>query len=398
MNDLSLTVNGRPIDTQVETRTNLADLVRDKLNLTGTHIGCEHGVCGACTMIVDGVPVRSCITFAVSCGRASVTTIEGLDDDEIAAELREAFNREHALQCGYCTPGMLVSARDLVLRLPTADEAQIRIGMSGNLCRCTGYVGIVRAVRSVIQSRRARDIAPTPRAGRTVLGPVGSDHQPGVGKSDRQPKRVEVSEVTAKADIPDFTPSAVFEQHFEVPHPPERVFEFFGDVAAVAGCLPGAVLGGNTTPECVDGAFKVKIGPITASFSGSARIERDPITRSGRIVGAGADQRSRSSTQGEIRYHVSPITDGDASRVELTIGYSLRGMLAQVGRPRLVKDLAGRLIAEFANNLDRRLSGAPASSGQEASSNLNAFSLVFGLVSSQASRLLRRLTGRGEKA
>ena len=146
MTTIELTVNKRQVQHAIEPRTSLADMMRDTLDLTGTHLGCEHGVCGACTILVDGVPARSCITFATACDGADITTIEGLDGDEIATELRAAFMREHALQCGYCTPGMLVSARDLVMRLPDADEQAIRIGMSGNLCRCTGYVGIVRAV------------------------------------------------------------------------------------------------------------------------------------------------------------------------------------------------------------------------------------------------------------
>ncbi len=133
MTPLALTVNDRAVDAVIEPRTNLADFVRDKLDLTGTHLGCEHGVCGACTLLLDDVPARSCITFAVTCGGARVTTIEGLDKDEVATELRAAFTREHALQCGYCTPGMLASARDLVLRLPDADEQRIRVGLSGNL-------------------------------------------------------------------------------------------------------------------------------------------------------------------------------------------------------------------------------------------------------------------------
>ena len=165
MSMIALTVNQRPVQVLAEPRTNLADFVRDKLDLTGTHLGCEHGVCGACTVLLDGVPARSCITYAVACEGAEVTTIEGLDEDNITTELRAAFTREHALQCGYCTPGMLVSARDLVLRLPQADERLIRVGLSGNLCRCTGYVGIVRAVQSVIEARRARDIAPMPDGG-----------------------------------------------------------------------------------------------------------------------------------------------------------------------------------------------------------------------------------------
>ena len=127
-------------------------------------------------LLVDGMPARSCITFAAACDGAQVTTIEGLDNDEIATELRAAFSREHALQCGYCTPGMLISARDLVLRLEPSDDRAIRVGMSGNLCRCTGYVGIVCAIRSVIEARRSRGIGPIPGAGRAILGPVGSGH------------------------------------------------------------------------------------------------------------------------------------------------------------------------------------------------------------------------------
>src|SRR4029078_3594957 len=143
----------------VETRAHLADFVREEENLTGTHLGCEHGVCGACTILVDGVPVRSCITYALARSGASVITIEGLDEDEIGTDLRAAFSREHALQCGYCTPGMLMSARDVVLRLVPASETGLRIAMSGNLCLCNGYVGIIRAVQSVIAERRGRGIA-----------------------------------------------------------------------------------------------------------------------------------------------------------------------------------------------------------------------------------------------
>src|SRR5881628_459681 len=174
MSEIALTVNGKEVTGSIEPRTHLADFIREKLNLTGTHLGCEHGVCGACTVLIDGIPARSCITYALACEGADVTTIEGLDDDEVTVELRAAFTREHALQCGYCTPGMLVSARDLVLRLPDADERRIRVGLSGNLCRCTGYVGIVRAVQSVIEARRASSIAPQAGGGRTSLGPAGS--------------------------------------------------------------------------------------------------------------------------------------------------------------------------------------------------------------------------------
>src|SRR5438045_6098698 len=150
---IELTVNGQTVRAEVEPRLQLADFLRDHLLLTGTHLGCEHGVCGACTVEIDGAPARSCIAYAAACNGADVRTIEGYDDDEVMAGLREAFAAEHALQCGYCTPGMLVTARDIVLRLPNADEARIRKELSGNLCRCTGYMGIVRAIQRVLASR-----------------------------------------------------------------------------------------------------------------------------------------------------------------------------------------------------------------------------------------------------
>jgi carbon-monoxide dehydrogenase small subunit len=396
MSLIALTVNQRAVQVSAEPRTNLADFVRDKLDLTGTHLGCEHGVCGACTVLLDGVPARSCITYAVACEGAEITTIEGLDEDEVTVELRAAFTREHALQCGYCTPGMLVSARDLVVRLPQADERLIRVGLSGNLCRCTGYVGIVRAVQSVIEARRARDIAPEPGGGRKILGPVGSGRRP-CGSADRAERARPVASEQAKSEaagkvdlIPDFVPATVLTQQFDVGHPAARVFAMFGDIAAVTACLPGASLTARPKPERVEGAIRVRIGPIAATFSGTARVERSPNDMSGRIVGIGNDRRSRSSTQGEIRYRLVPIEHGAATRVDLSIGYTLTGMLAQVGRPGLVRDLAARLIAEFAGNLDRRLAGT--SSGDTVAAELSGISLVIGLLRARVARWLGRFS------
>jgi carbon-monoxide dehydrogenase small subunit len=397
MSMIALTVNQRAVQVSAEPRTNLADFVREKLDLTGTHLGCEHGVCGACTVLLDGVPARSCITYAVACEGAEVTTIEGLDEDGVTTELRAAFTREHALQCGYCTPGMLVSARDLVLRLPQADERSIRIGLSGNLCRCTGYVGIVRAVQSVIEARRARDIAPMPDGGRKILGPVGS----GRSGSDRTERMRSVGsepmspEAAGSApSIPDFIPATVLEQQFSVAHAPEQVFAMFDDIAAVAACLPGASLTAPPKPERVEGAIRVRIGPIAATFQGAARVERNPADMSGRIVGIGNDRRSRSSTQGEIHYRLVSIEQG--TRVDLSIGYTLTGMLAQVGRPGLVRDLAARLIAEFAGNLDRRLSGT--SQGEATAVELNGMALVFGLLRARVARWVGRFSSRDDGA
>jgi carbon-monoxide dehydrogenase small subunit len=143
---LRCTVNGRTIDAEVEPRLTLADFLRHELGLTGTHVGCEHGVCGACTVMVDGSAVRSCLILAVQADGAAVQTVEGLAQGETLGPLQAAFRKHHALQCGFCTPGMLMTAHALLSEEPDVDAPRIREVLSGNLCRCTGYLGIVDAV------------------------------------------------------------------------------------------------------------------------------------------------------------------------------------------------------------------------------------------------------------
>lgn len=139
-------LNGIAVSVDVEPRTTLSDCLRHALQRTGTHVGCEHGVCGACTVIVDGDAVRSCLTLAVQADACSVTTVEGLSPPEGLSPLQASFRRNHALQCGFCTPGMLTTAHALLMQEPNADRDRIRDVLSGNLCRCTGYINIVEAV------------------------------------------------------------------------------------------------------------------------------------------------------------------------------------------------------------------------------------------------------------
>jgi carbon-monoxide dehydrogenase small subunit len=139
-------LNGRAVEADVPARTTLADCIRHELGQTGTHVGCEHGVCGACTVIVNGAAVRSCLMLAVQAQGARVTTVEGLSSDEELSPLQAAFRKHHALQCGFCTPGMLTTAHALLTEEPNADKERIREVLSGNLCRCTGYIPIVEAV------------------------------------------------------------------------------------------------------------------------------------------------------------------------------------------------------------------------------------------------------------
>ena len=151
--EITLTVNGFAVSERVEARRHLADFLREDLGLTGTHIGCEHGVCGACTVLVDGEITRSCLTLAVQCEGKSVTTIEGISDSGAVADLQEAFRARNALQCGYCTPGMVITASVLLDAEEMPDREEIRDHISGNYCRCTAYHAIVDAVETTLKAR-----------------------------------------------------------------------------------------------------------------------------------------------------------------------------------------------------------------------------------------------------
>ncbi|MEG6508868.1 2Fe-2S iron-sulfur cluster-binding protein [Methyloligella sp. 2.7D] len=404
MTQVTLTVNGKPLSAEVEPRTHLADLLRETHNLTGTHIGCEHGVCGACTILIDGVPARSCITFAVACEQAEITTIEGLDEDEIGAELREAFQKEHGLQCGYCTPGMIVAARDLVLRLQAPSEKEIRTAMSGNLCRCTGYVGIIRAIQDVIAERRARGIDAIPDGGRKALGPAGSGHA--AAAESAAPRKETAAAATSKTVAaealevdPDWKPQTSFRQSFTVSHSPAEVWAFFGRIADVIACLPGASLTSESEDGQVTGEMRVKAGPIAAAFQGVAQVTRDEASRSGRVIGTGKDTRSKSATRGAMEYRVKPAPDGGTD-VEVDVGFTLTGMLAQFGRSGLVNDVANRLTSAFVQNLEARLDYAARGGEGEApepavAAELNAGALLWSVIAGRLKRLFAKLFGRG---
>jgi carbon-monoxide dehydrogenase small subunit len=150
-------LNGEPVSVEAEPRMHLADCLREELGLTGTHLGCEHGTCGACTVIVDGAAVRACLMLAVQAEGTSIVTVEGVSSEEALSPLQTAFRKHHALQCGFCTPGMLMTAHALLTEEPDADADRIRSALSGNLCRCTGYIPIVEAVLEARAAYRKAD-------------------------------------------------------------------------------------------------------------------------------------------------------------------------------------------------------------------------------------------------
>jgi carbon-monoxide dehydrogenase small subunit len=327
---VALTVNGTPVTTTVEPRTHLADFLRETLNLTGTHLGCEQGVCGACTVLVDGVPQRGCLAFAADCDGSAVTTIEGFDTDATMGALREAFAAHHALQCGYCTPGMLITARDIV-----------REELAGNLCRCTGYVGIVEAVRAVAAGRAPTGAASAPLAPAPALAAPVAEAAPTTGP-------------TPAAAAPSGPGVA---QRFLLAAPPEDVWRALADLRAVVTCLPGAQIT-SLEGERIEGRLEVALGPIRAGFAGVGHVTLDEAAREGRLVGGGRDRGTGSAAEGEVMWRVQP--EGTGSAVDLHVTWRVAGPLAQFTRGALVQDLVRRITAQFAANLEARLTGAAA--------------------------------------
>jgi carbon-monoxide dehydrogenase small subunit len=378
MPKIAIELNGQPFAREVSARTHLADLIREEGRLTGTHLGCEHGVCGACTVLLDGKPVRSCITFAAACDGAKITTVEGYDEDPVMALLRAAFSRHHALQCGYCTPGMLATARDIVLRWPEADEARIRLELSGNLCRCTGYMGIVAAIRDVLAQTQG-DAHPAIAALRaSVAAPATAA---GAAAPGFTPFEARDTGTAAPAASPVGDTAAAggtrIQGAFSVPFPPEAVWRFMADLPAVAACLPGAELSEHSTDR-VKGRVAIQFGPMSASFAGAARLERFDAERRAVLKGSGQDSLSQSRASGDVAYRLLAAPDG-GTRVEVDLLYSLQGPLAQFSRSGLVRDFVGRLIQEFGKNVAQRMD--PARAGEAATpAKLNAFSLGLSVL------------------
>jgi len=278
--------------------------------------------------------------------------------------LRAAFSARHALQCGYCTPGMLASARDIVLRLPTADERQVRAELSGNLCRCTGYQGIVDAVVSVLEDLQAQPDAQVEalreaaaRASQIefpVAGAVGSPaaaqfqefsradqvvdrelHQAGVGV--KAPPQAPGAAFARSAE-----PGAVIRDQFELPCPSDQVWALMSDPARVAACLPGAFLTGQEGDR-VMGGVALRFGPMQAKFEGDAVLALDPLNRRARLQGRGRDRMTQSRAEGDIAWEVIALGD-QTTRVVIEMRYSLQGPFAQFSRGGLVQEFVRRIV------------------------------------------------------
>lgn len=387
MRDITITVNGQSISARVEPRTSLGDFLRAHLRLTGTHFGCEHGVCGACTVLINGAPARSCIAFVVALDGADIRTVEGFEDDAVMTAVRTAFHEEHALQCGFCTSGMLVTARDIAVRFAEADEQRIRRELAGNLCRCTGYVGIVNAVQRVL-----REIPPEARLGKTRASP-----QP--APTTRGPYVVFTAAATPTSRSTPSVTTAAAEQSskkgwseladiFVVDRPRNEAWQLFADVPRMAACMPGMRLA-QSDGRNFNGEMNVSFGPIRASFSIGGANERDDSKYGGLLEGSGSDPKTGSRVKGQVIYRLLDVEGGMQTRVEVAVQWQLQGPLAQFGRSGLVKDFASRLISDFARNLADELSGRRRPTE---SADLRAGTLIWSVLTSRLRRLVRWFT------
>ncbi|GAA4787469.1 2Fe-2S iron-sulfur cluster-binding protein [Actinomycetospora chlora] len=342
--DVAMTVNGRDVTVGVPPRATLSDVLRDRLGLTGTHVGCEHGVCGMCTVLLDGEAVRACLLFAVQCEGVSLTTVEGLGSADAQHPLQQAFAHHHALQCGFCTPGMLMSSYDL-LAGGTYTEETLPEDMSGVLCRCTGYRGILAAVADV--ARTHPDGVPPP-AGAVPPALVGRSGSAGAATptSDDRTSTRSIEEVT----VPSGPPTVTVEVRSELASPVDDVWAVLADVDRLVACLPGAEKTADLGDDRYRGRAVVALGPVSLRFDGLAHVvERDPAEHRLRLLAQGTD-RGGSSTQAVIRLAADPGPDG-GTVLWADADVHLSGRIAQFGRA-LAGDVSRRLFEQFAAAVD----------------------------------------------
>ncbi len=376
---IALRVNGREVAGLVEPRTHLADFLREELLFTGTHLGCEQGVCGACTIMLDGKPARSCITLAAACDQADIQTIEGFEDDPLMARLRQAFSQHHGLQCGFCTPGMLATGYDIVRRLPDADVPRIRKELSGNLCRCTGYQGAVAAIADVLaHNPPTASLQPKPRTPPRVMASRDAASMPVAAK------------VRAGADltVPDeITNGVTLNRCIAIQAEEDQVWRVLQDIPAVVSCIPGAQMEAPVGDDAIRGLVAVTIGPMRANFDGVASVHLNDVARSGRVIGRGKDRLSRSMLEGALDFKLDR-TESGALQLMLDIVYKLQGPLAQFGRPEIVEEIADRLLAETASALVAKANGTEALYASRKA--LGGFSLILTAIKGLLKKFLRR--------
>ncbi|GAA5164583.1 2Fe-2S iron-sulfur cluster-binding protein [Pseudonocardia eucalypti] len=384
--DVPLTVNGRPTTLTVSPRMHLADALRRRPGLTGTHLGCEHGVCGMCTVLVDGEAARACLLLAVQCEGADVVTVEGLGPPDRQHPLQRAFAAHHALQCGFCTPGMLLSGYDLLANHPAGTALppdHLPTEMSGVLCRCTGYRAILAAIADVA-ARHPSGLPPPARHRAPNSASRGFEH----GESGIRVQRVADSGTALEpghdpagplaprpypddlAAAPSGPPTARVRVRAGLSAPVDAVWRVLDDFARLAECLPGAELTESLPDDRYRGRASVALGPVKLTFDGMARrLERDPKRHRLRVLAKGTDTGG-SATMADIRLAAEPAgtapdpeprttpVDGSGTVLRAEVDLYLSGRIAQFGRA-LAGDVSRRMFQRFAAEVDRKAGGRP---------------------------------------
>jgi len=353
---VSITVNGTPTRLEVPARLTLADALRDELGLTGTHLGCEHGVCGMCTVLVDGNASRACLLFACQLEGSEIVTVEGLGRPDDLHPLQEAFGRHHGLQCGFCTPGFLLSSYDLLDHKPDVTPDELPTELSGVICRCTGYRNIVNAVADVAATYPEGIPGPGNCGARTLMGRAGA-----VGRTQLTggEQEADTTATTAAPErpqeirIPDGEPTI----HVDVDSPLaaslDDVTRVMADIQTLARCLPGAELTEDLGEGWYRGRAQVALGPIRLSFASLAHvIEHD--TDHLRVLAQGEDA-SGGRAQVEILLQASSTEGG--TRLQADARVFLTGRIAQFGRS-LAGDVSRRMFEQFAASVEQVANGA----------------------------------------
>jgi carbon-monoxide dehydrogenase small subunit len=395
--DVSFTANGTPVSIRVPARMHLADALRSHLGLSGTHLGCEHGVCGMCTVLIDGDAARACLVFAVQAEGTEVVTVEGLGSQDDQHPLQQAFSHHHALQCGFCTPGFLMSSYDLLAHSEDGVDAEtLPEDMSGVICRCTGYRGILAAVADVSEAHPDGVPAPMNCAPRTLVGRGGA--APTTAEAlDAAPVGAPTESGTAEITRPTGTPTITVEVTRTLTSSIEDVWAVMDDVDRLARCLPGAEMTADLGDDRYRGRAKVALGPVRLSFEGLAQItERDAEHHRLALLAQGADTGG-NRTAADVGLRATATADG-GTELRADAAVFLSGRIAQFGRA-LAGDVSQRMFEQFADAVDEtaRTGTAPDLGSGPSALAIGAQAVLAGLrrrAATVRTRLRERLARR----
>lgn len=381
---VTMSVNGQPVSIEVTPRLTLADALRDQLGQTGTHIGCEHGVCGMCTVLVDGEAARSCLLLACQLEGAQILSVESLGTQNDLHPLQQAFSTHHGLQCGFCTPGMLMSAYDLLTHNPQIAPGDIAKEMSGVLCRCTGYKGILDAVEEVATTYPQGIPEPKNCSGEAIL-PRFSRQGESLAEAD---SAAMTSGVVSDIRLPETQPTVSVEVAHAIDVDRDSLWAVLQDTRKVALCLPGAELTQDLGNDSYRGRVQVALGPIRLSFVGDVHItERNESSYSLRGLGQGAD-KGGGSVQAEISLNIEP--HGSGSNLRARGNLYMSGRIAQFGRS-LADDVSRNMFQSFAESLAAMARGEDPQEPQE----LRPRKILAMMIRSRIREAISRIRKRG---